>query len=90
MLIAHPAGNDVSVVGVPDDRRGEIVAAVVCADGSVEHLKESLAEFARKRLAPFKIPGRWFVADGLPRTPTGKVRRFELREAIGNAELDEL
>jgi len=90
VLIAHPAVNDVSVVGVPDDRLGEIVAAVVCADGSVEHLKESLAEFARERLAPFKIPARWFVADGLPTTPTGKVRRFELREAIRNAELDEL
>jgi fatty-acyl-CoA synthase/long-chain acyl-CoA synthetase len=82
---------EAAVVGVPDERLGEIVAAVVRVRGDVEaDLKDRLIDHVCARLAPFKVPSRWFVADQLPVTPTGKVRKFELRDAILGGELREL
>ena len=65
----HPAVDGVAVVGLPDERLGEIVAAVLIVNGSDPELRESLLEHSRNRLAPFKIPARWFVADSFPLTP---------------------
>lgn len=91
VLAEHESVAEASVVGIPDERLGEIVAAVVRVRADVEAaLKERLVDFAQLRLAPFKVPSRWFVADQLPVTPTGKVRKFELRDAILHAELQEL
>ncbi len=86
----HPAVDGVAVVGLPDERLGEIVAAVLIVNGSDPELRESLLEHSRNRLAPFKIPARWFVADSFPLTPTGKVQRFALRESISCNEFTEL
>jgi len=67
------------------------VAAVVRVRGDAgPGLKDRLVDHVRERLAPFKIPSRWFIADQLPVTPTGKVRKFELRDAILGKELPEL
>ena len=82
---------EAAVVGIPDERLGEIVAAVVRVHGDAEaDLKARLIDHVCARLAPFKVPSRWFVADQLPVTPTGKVRKFELRDAILREELPEL
>ena len=70
-LREHPAVDDVAVYGVPDDRWGQRVCAAVV--GSAD--EESLAAFARERLAPPKRPKTWRFVDELPRTLTGKVRR---------------
>jgi fatty-acyl-CoA synthase len=82
-LVTHDDVVDCAVVGLPDDRLGEQVAAVLrtSQDGDAL-LKDSLVGYLRKRLAPFKIPARWFVVAEFPVTPTGKVRKFELRDAI--------
>jgi fatty-acyl-CoA synthase/long-chain acyl-CoA synthetase len=87
----HDCIDEVVAVGLPDDHFGEIVA-VVCrlATTASAGLKDSLLAHARARLAAFKVPARWFVADAFPVTPTGKVRRFALREAILRDELEEL
>ena len=91
ILADHDSVADVAVVGLPDDRLGEIVAAVIRTSTKTDSsLKGELVNHVRGRLAPFKVPSRWFVADQLPVTPTGKVRKFELRDAILRDELCEL
>jgi len=91
VLAEHESIVQTSVLGLPDDRLGEIVAAVIRVRGGVQSgLGARLVEHVRARLAPFKVPARWFVADQMPVTPTGKIRKFELRDAILRGELCEL
>jgi len=72
-----------------DDRLGEVVAAIVRPSGQAVD-KEQLVEHLRPLLAPFKIPTRWFITGEWPVTPTGKVRKFELRDAVMRGAVDEL
>ncbi|EHI14492.1 class I adenylate-forming enzyme family protein [Mycolicibacterium thermoresistibile] len=79
------------VLGVPDDRYGEVVAAVLRSDDKVDAaMKCRLVQQARDRLAGYKIPVRWFTVREFPVTPTGKVQRFALRDAILRQEISEL
>jgi long-chain acyl-CoA synthetase len=79
VLSGHPAVAEIGVIGVPDDRWGEVVHAVVVPrPGQTVTLAELLA-FARGRLADFKLPRALSVADALPRTPSGKIKKAELR-----------
>ena len=69
---AHPAVFDAVVVGVPDDRFVERVAAIVTArDGAAVDLP-ALQEFCRTKLAGYKVPRQLHVTDEIPRTPVGK------------------
>ncbi|MFK4040139.1 class I adenylate-forming enzyme family protein [Nonomuraea wenchangensis] len=79
---------DAAVVGLPDDRLGEIVAAVVRADGPVS--REELEEWCRTRLTRFKVPSRWFVIDDYPLTPSGKIRKHVLTEMLQAGSVREL
>ncbi|WP_285028859.1 class I adenylate-forming enzyme family protein [Mycolicibacterium sp. lyk4-40-TYG-92] len=89
-LAGHPGITDIAVLGLPDDRWGEIVAAVLRAVGDPADIAKNLVAQAQSVLAPYKVPSRWFVADEFPVTPTGKVRKFALRDAILRGELREL
>lgn len=90
-LADHEAVAELAVVGVPDDRWGEAVAAVFRAAGEPTEVKEALVALARARLAPYKVPSRWFVSErDFPLTPTGKVRKFEIRDALLRGEVQEL
>ncbi|MEV7426659.1 AMP-binding protein [Streptomyces sp. NPDC091212] len=83
-LLAHPDVVEAAVVGRPDEVRGRIVAAYVVLRGGVEPGEETAAalrEFVRSRLVPYKCPRSIVFLDALPRTPTGKLQRFRLREA---------
>lgn len=80
----------VAVVGLPDARFGEIVAAVVCGPHANQALCVELTDQLRERVAPHKVPVRWFHAEELPCTATGKLQRFALREAILRGEVTEL
>jgi fatty-acyl-CoA synthase/long-chain acyl-CoA synthetase len=91
VLVSHEAVLDAAVVGLPDERWGEIVAAAIrTTAGADDRLKTEIVDYVGKRLAPFKVPARWFIVDALPLTPTGKVRKFELRDSIVHGDLREI
>jgi o-succinylbenzoate---CoA ligase len=80
VLCAHPEVADCAVVALPDPDWGELVAAAVVPRGpEAPPAAAALAAWCRARLAPFKVPKRWRTVKELPRTPTGKVARSELR-----------
>ena len=91
VLVDHDSVLDACVVGLPDERWGEVVAvALRVVDDVRDGFVADVAEYVGRRLAPFKVPSRWFVIDEMPSTPTGKVRKFEVRDAICNVQLREL
>ena len=81
-LLAHPAVADVAVVGLPDERRGEIVAAAVRLVPGATTGPAELETFARSRLAPFKVPRVWDFTERFPLTASGKVRKYVLRDGL--------
>ncbi len=81
-LTRHPAVLEAAVVGQPDELRGEIIVAyVVVRDGEPtgETFTAELQELVKTELAAHAYPRRVHVVDQLPRTPSGKVQRFQLR-----------
>jgi long-chain acyl-CoA synthetase len=86
VLSQHPAVLEVAVIGVPDARWGEMVAALVVRRPGVPEVEsDALVAFARGRLAGYKLPRRVEFIEELPRTPTGKVLKRELRARYGGA-----
>ncbi|BBY40199.1 acyl-CoA synthetase [Mycobacterium mantenii] len=82
VLSAHPAVAAVGVVGVPDRRLGETLAAfIVPTDAARPPRPEELSSFARFTLAGFKIPHYWYLVAELPLNGAGKVVRAQLRES---------
>jgi fatty-acyl-CoA synthase len=87
VLLGHPAVEQAYVVGLPDPRKEEILAAaIVLKDGCVAE-PEALRDFCKKALAAFKVPEefRLFARDALPVTATGKVQKFRLAELLATA-----
>ena len=81
-LAQHPDVAEVAVIGVPDERWGETVKALVVPRPGARPTAEELIAFARERLAGYKLPRSVDFVDELPRTPTGKVLKRELRRAL--------
>ncbi len=82
VLLDHPAVGEVAVFGVPDDEWGERVEAAVTAQPGHLADPDALQAFARERLRRAQVPRRIHVVGDLPRTPTGKVARVGLAEAV--------
>jgi acetyl-CoA synthetase len=89
-LSVHPAVATASVIGEPDELRGELVSAVVelrpGAEGTDE-LRAELQDLVRRRLAAYEVPRRVHFATAVPRTESGKVKRAELRRLVLAGEI---
>ena len=79
-LYGHPDVADVQVVGVPDERYGEEIAAFVIARDGAELDPEGLRDFCRGRIAHYKVPRYVIWVDEFPMTVTGKIQKYKLRE----------
>jgi len=79
VLLRHPAVREIAVVGLPDERWGEAPHAFVVLTAGATVEEEELRQFARDRMAHFKVPKGFHVVDDLPKTATGKIQKFVLR-----------
>jgi acyl-coenzyme A synthetase/AMP-(fatty) acid ligase len=80
-LVSHPAVAEAAAVPAPDPERGSVVRAVVVlrqGEGN-EELARELQEHVKRTTAPYKFPRIVEFADELPKTPSGKIKRAELR-----------
>jgi fatty-acyl-CoA synthase len=79
-----PGVSDVAVIGLPDERWGERVVAVVVLEEGAEVSLEAIRTFAGERLARYKLPTQLETIALLPRNPAGKILKFELRERFSS------
>ena len=82
LLLAHPHIAQVAVIGVPDERQGEVGAAFVVAATGTTPDPDEIVAWARQNMANFKAPRTVQVVDALPFNPGGKVMKFELRNHL--------
>jgi fatty-acyl-CoA synthase len=82
VLFAHPMIADVAVVGIPDERWGETVAAFVRLAPEQEVTEQELAAYCREHLAPYKTPRLWRFVERFPQTASGKIQKFVLRDQL--------
>jgi fatty-acyl-CoA synthase len=84
VLSAHPAVEQVYVIGLPDPRRDEVLAAVVVLREGHDVAAETLRAYCKELLAGFKVPQRFHLMkrSDLPLTATGKVQKYRLREML--------
>lgn len=79
-LATHPDVEEAYVVGVPDARLGEEVAAFVRLRAGAQVTDQDLISYSERKIARYKIPRLWRIVESFPQTATGKIQKFRLRE----------
>ena len=85
LLLAHPDIAQVAVIGVPDERMGEVAAAFVVAATCTTPDPYEIVASTRQNKSNYKAPKQVHVVDALPFNPGGKVMKFELRQRLQEA-----
>lgn len=75
-----PEVQDVQVVGIPDEKYGEIVGAFVIPEKDVDLTEEDVRDYAIQKIARYKVPKHVFIVEEFPLTTSGKIQKFKLRE----------
>jgi fatty-acyl-CoA synthase len=90
LLFTHPAVESAQIVGVPDERMGEELAAFVITAPGHTVTDDEIRSFCRERLARFKVPRYVLAVEAFPLTVTGKIQKFVLRQqAVAALGLDD-
>ncbi|MCA9796123.1 MAG: o-succinylbenzoate--CoA ligase, partial [Candidatus Eremiobacteraeota bacterium] len=79
-LYHHPGVLEAAVIGIPDEKWGETPLAVIVARPGTKLEADDLRAYCREHMAHFKVPHFFEFREALPRTATGKLKKFELRE----------
>ncbi len=82
VVFSHPAVAEVAVIGIPDDKWGELVTAIVVVAEGEQVTEADIIAHCKARIAGYKAPKRVEFRDQLARTATGKVQKFKLRESF--------
>lgn len=89
-MLEHAALAEVAVVGVPDEKWGELVACFMRAAEGEKPTADELKSFIRERLAPHKTPSFWIWVEDWPMTGSGKIQKFAMAEAFERGEYQAL
>jgi fatty-acyl-CoA synthase len=79
-IFSHPAVAEVAVIGVPDDRWGETIKALIVTAEGAEVTEAEIIAWCKERVARYKAPTSVEFREAIPRTATGKIQKFKLRE----------
>jgi fatty-acyl-CoA synthase len=82
VVFSHPAVAEVAVIGIPDDKWGEMVTALVVLVPGASATEADIIAHCRTKIAGYKAPKKVEFRDAIPRTATGKIQKFKLREAF--------
>jgi long-chain acyl-CoA synthetase len=83
VLYQHPAVREAAVIGVPDPKMGEEVKAYVALKPDKQATPEELIQFVKEKIAAYKYPREVEILEDLPKGPTGKLLKRELRDLNG-------
>src|SRR4051794_16566461 len=82
VLYEHPAVSEAAVVGVPDESMGEEVGAAVVLREGAEATPDEIRAYVKERVAAYKYPRKVWIADELPKGPTGKILKREIKVPV--------
>ncbi len=83
-LLSHPDVGECAVIGIPDEERGQLIKAFVVVAADTTGDAAALQNHVKEKIAPYKYPRHIEFVDALPKTGTGKIQRFRLREQHGS------
>jgi O-succinylbenzoate-CoA ligase len=83
VLTSHPLVNEAAVIGVSHHKWGEVPLAIIVSQATEPPQAEELQQFCREQLAAFKVPAHFHLIDAIPRNPSGKILKQQLRNDIG-------